>query len=532
MVAHCPACHDPSAICQVSLAGKWLEVRGSELSAGGLGDEIRRSGAVHVACGAQRRFPGNPFLLAQEVESLYCVRYATDRPGHDGCLGIFGRQGGQRYEAIEQVCTLFAAAFSAETRREAMERQMTALFEHSPNALLIVDQKGEIVRANRQVSELFGWAAEELEGRPMGVLIPAAYRAEHAVQHGEYFHAPTLRRMGIRPPGETRGLRKDGSEVVIDVAVSPIPLPGETLVAAAVMDLTERVQQDRQREQLQGQLIEASRLAGMADLATGVLHNIGNVLNSVNVSASLIVRELESGPLESLKRLAALLDEHRANLELFFRDDACAARIPTFLAHVCSAFEAQQTHIRREFQGIRENIEHIKGVVSAQQSMAKVAGVSMEIALPEFLQQACQLARSAWGGGEGPVETVVPEGIVPLMSDKVKILQILVNLLKNARDSVLQQQPAEPKIIFSVAEEPGWVIFTVADNGVGIEPSRLTQIFQFGRSTKPSGHGFGLHHSANAATELAGSLQVESGGVGKGATFRLRVPRPDLGGTP
>lgn len=126
--------------------------------------------------------------------------------------------------------------------------------------------------------------------------------------------------------------------------------------------------------QAQAQLVETSRQAGMAEIATGVLHNVGNVLNSVNVSVTLLGDRVRHSKRATLTRVCALLESHRANLGEFLTSDPKGQLVPELLSNLAAVLEEEQGVIQSELKGLVKNVEHIKEIVSMQQSYARVAG--------------------------------------------------------------------------------------------------------------------------------------------------------------
>jgi C4-dicarboxylate-specific signal transduction histidine kinase len=167
------------------------------------------------------------------------------------------------------------------------------------------------------------------------------------------------------------------------------------------------------------------------------------------------------------------------------------------------------------------NIEHIKVIVASQQSHVKPGGVIETFEVRELVDDALKF--NAGGAHAIDVVTALDE-MPPLTIDRHKVMQIVINLLANARDAVAMNEAGERRIAVGARRSGGNAEITVEDNGCGIAPENLERIFHLGFTTKPTGHGLGLHYSACAARELDGSLRVRSGGVGRGAAFVLVLP--------
>ncbi len=292
----------------------------------------------------------------------------------------------------------------------------------------------------------------------------------------------------------------------------------------ATRDVTELKEAQEKLEDTHKRLSHASRMAGMAEVATDILHNVGNVLNSVNVSCSMVMGRLQESPAANLARIPQLLKEQTGKLDAFLTTDPKGKKIPDYLGALAKVIEEQRTFALGELEQLRQHIDHIKQVVAMQQNYAKVAGLEEQVAAVDLIEDSLRLNASAMVRHR--VELIRDfETVPPLVVDKHKVLQILVNLVSNAKYAV-SASPREDKLVTVRVRRvsPELLQIQVADNGVGIAPENLTRVFAHGFTTRPDGHGFGLHSGAIAAKELGGSLTVQSDGPGHGATFTLELP--------
>jgi signal transduction histidine kinase/HAMP domain-containing protein len=274
----------------------------------------------------------------------------------------------------------------------------------------------------------------------------------------------------------------------------------------------------------QQELLVASREAGMAEVATGVLHNVGNVLNSVNVSTTLIREKLQRSGILTLGKLRGLLEQHEADIGAFLTSDPKGKLVPGFLIQLSRSLEKEQAALQEEHEQLALNVEHIKEVVSMQQNYARVSGFLEQVSVSKLLDDALQL--NAAGLKRHGITVLRQYSEVPPMTvDKHKVLQILVNLVHNAKYALDESTNGEKRLTVGISiNGDERVKITVADNGVGIAPENLTRIFSHGFTTRKHGHGFGLHSGANAAREMGGQLIAFSDGRDRGATFTLELP--------
>jgi len=288
--------------------------------------------------------------------------------------------------------------------------------------------------------------------------------------------------------------------------------------------LTSRARVERELAESNLNLITASRHAGMAEVATGVLHNVGNVLNSVNVSATLIHDQLRRSQLSTLAKVAQLLGEQEADLGGFFSTDPRGRRLPGFIKAISDQLQVEQATLLDEAQSLTSDVEHIKEIVSMQQSYSKLSGVVEPVPPMQMIEDALRMKAAALERHQIEIVRDFSE-VPPVVVDRHKVIQILVNLLGNAKHAITDHAGLERKIILRLHNGPdNRVRIEVQDTGTGIAAENLTRVFQYGFTTKKDGHGFGLHSGANAAREMNGSLTVASAGPGCGTTFTLELP--------
>jgi ligand-binding sensor domain-containing protein/signal transduction histidine kinase len=277
------------------------------------------------------------------------------------------------------------------------------------------------------------------------------------------------------------------------------------------------------REHLHRQLMDASRRAGMAEVATGVLHNVGNVLNSVNTSAGVLSEHLRSSKVTGVARVSEMLEEHKGDLGNFFAQADRGPRLIDYLKMLSIHLADDQSVVLKELHELTRNIDHIKEIVAMQQNYAKAAGVVERLSVTLLVEDALRMHTGALARHSVRVVKEFQE-VPEIEVDKHKVIQILINLISNAKYAV--DSAADGKILTVGIRRSGddRILIFVRDNGMGVTQENLTRIFAHGFTTRKTGHGFGLHSGALAAKEMGGSLIVESEGPGKGATFTLELP--------
>jgi PAS domain S-box-containing protein len=290
-------------------------------------------------------------------------------------------------------------------------------------------------------------------------------------------------------------------------------------------DITRQKLDAEQLDKLNRQLMSTSRLAGMAEVATGVLHNVGNVLNSVSVAATVVAERLRQSKIDKLQRATAMLRDKNGDLAEFLTNDPKGKVLPNYLATVADQMAGERTKLVAKMDSLGKHVEHIKEIVAMQQSYAKVSGVYETLSVAALVEDGLRMNAAAFDRHGVNIVREFAQNIPPVCVDRHKVLQILVNVLRNAKYAMDEQDPPVKRLVVRVGMAgPDRVKIVVADNGIGIPAENLTRIFNHGFTTRETGHGFGLHSGANAAKEMGGTLTAHSDGLGKGAEFALELP--------
>jgi C4-dicarboxylate-specific signal transduction histidine kinase len=290
---------------------------------------------------------------------------------------------------------------------------------------------------------------------------------------------------------------------------------------AGEIAVRERVEAELTRTR--SQLHEASRLAASAELTNNVLHNVGNVLVSVNVSASLIADRVKDSNISQLARVVAMFGEHASDLGNFIMYDPRGKRTPEFLARLSHVLHREHEDMLQEVAALRTNLDRICEIVAAQQSNTKLAGNRALLDPRDLVEDALRLSFDQ--SGTHGIDVVRDFAEVPsLVIEKHKVIEILENLLLNAKAACAESRRPDPRLTIRVAACDSQISIGVSDNGIGILPENLPRIFTHGFTTKKNGHGFGLHSAVLAAKAMGGALKVHSDGPGCGATFTLELP--------
>jgi signal transduction histidine kinase len=297
-----------------------------------------------------------------------------------------------------------------------------------------------------------------------------------------------------------------------------------------VAERTKSLHQEMEKsEKLSKELIVAARQVGMAEVATNVLHNVGNVLNSINVSAAMVVENLKKSRLVDLVKVAELIKTHEKDLANFVTQDSKGQHLPEFIGSLTEVLQSEQGVFLSELVNLTKLIDNVKEIVEMQQTLSGNFMLKEKVSLIDLLDKSIKI-----GGNDLDRYGIELKrdyaDIAPVQLDVNKLMQVLVNLVSNGRDS-LEKSTAKHKILsISIFDsKEGKIKIKVEDNGLGIPLENLTKVFSYGFTTKENGHGFGLHASALAIQQMGGTLTVSSDGVGKGASFVIELPIADGG---
>jgi signal transduction histidine kinase len=277
----------------------------------------------------------------------------------------------------------------------------------------------------------------------------------------------------------------------------------------------------------QSELVTTARRAGMAQIANNVLHNVGNVLNSVNTSAGLVSSRMRDSKSHWLVKSIQLMNENATNLSVFLTHDEKGKVLPGYLSKLVAALVAEQESIITELGSLTKSVDHIKDIVATQQTYAGKTSVIEAVQVADLLEDALRI--NAAEMTRHRVTTVKDySDVPPLLLDKHLVLQILVNLIGNANQAMgtLSEPPHRMTLQMDLDNHTDGhrLRIRVEDDGEGIAPQNMARLFEHGFTTRKNGHGFGLHSCALAAKEMGGTLTAHSDGPGQGAVFTLELP--------
>ena len=270
--------------------------------------------------------------------------------------------------------------------------------------------------------------------------------------------------------------------------------------------------------------VSLSRKAGMAEVAAGVLHNVGNAMTNVNVLADTLTSKLAKSAAPRLSKVSALLTEHQSDLPGFFGSGHPGQQIPSYIAQLANHLHDELADYQQDLTGLREGLQHVKEIVASHQGIASSSNFIEQAELGDVIAKAILIIAASLQKHNVSVAVEV-QPPVPVSCDRSKLSQVLVNLIANAKEAMVCANTPRPCITIRGGRgENGTAFIEVRDNGPGVSPEHKDKLFSKGFTTKPDGHGIGLHVSWLAIREMNGTLDMIGTSKDGGATFRLELP--------
>jgi two-component system sensor kinase FixL len=394
------------------------------------------------------------------------------------------------------------------------------LIERSNDCIFAVEPKwGRFMDVNNRACDSLGYTQKELINevtfKNIDESLPDDYswhkQIEDLEQKGDIVKEAQYR-------------RKDGTSFFVETSLKFVTQEKQDYIIAIARDITERKRSEAKLKAAQEKLLETARKVGMAEVATGVLHNVGNVLNSVSVTAESIQKRIRKSKVSYLCDAVHLFEEHSNDLSAFLTNEEQGKKIPLFLANLSNELIEEQEKCLESLEELTRHVQHVADIIQLQQSYSKTKGLTEPASIMELIDDAVKINAEAISRNK--IEVRRSYANLPIMLlDRHKVLQILTNLISNAIYALSKGSDKEKILSLSVHEfKEGYIKIEVCDNGIGIPAENLTRIFEHGFTTKEKGHGFGLHSTALSINELNGSIRVRSEGPGKGAMFTIELP--------
>jgi signal transduction histidine kinase len=291
------------------------------------------------------------------------------------------------------------------------------------------------------------------------------------------------------------------------------------------LEIAERRRVERELVSANALTYAISHRAGMAEVANSVLHNVGNVLNSANVSALILYEQHKTTSLKDFPLAISLMTAHQNDLAQYLLQDPLGRQLPDYLKLLAEVWEAEYSNAIKELEQLMLSMQHIKEIVARQQSLSGQGGLKVRMNLKEVLHDAISLLAVQLKESEIEVTCQVGDAVW-WTGDRIKLTQIILNVVMNGQQAIMASVERNiRKLQIQVSQSLDHTLrIDFTDNGIGMAEETLTGLFSYGFTTKENGHGLGLHSSAVAAHEMGGTLTAQSDGMYLGSTFSLTLP--------
>src|SRR5512133_74622 len=274
----------------------------------------------------------------------------------------------------------------------------------------------------------------------------------------------------------------------------------------------------------QKELVEKAHLAGMADIASGTLHNVGNLLNSVKASLETMNGIIANAPDNDFKKANKILRDEMETSSALIDQNSRLGKLFRYYLLLEESFCESRNGLDENIKRLSEMVNAIGDVIAAQQNYAGAGGFSEKVTMSEIVEDA--LIMQSGSIKRHGISIIRDYHDMPQVTvQKIKLMHVYINLIKNAKDAMLENPPDKRLLTISIQEDNNDILVSFTDVGCGIEPQNLNKILSPNFTTKKGGHGLGLHSSANFLKEMNGKIWAESNGIGTGAKFICRLAK-------
>jgi PAS domain S-box-containing protein len=429
---------------------------------------------------------------------------------------MFNKEEDDLLDAVAEWLGSIAERIRAEEKLQLFRN----LIERSNDYIFAVEPKwGRILDVNTRACDSLGYTRKELLNMMTITDIEAPSPDDPPWQK----QIEVLRSKGdIVKEGRYR--RKNGTTFFVEASLKLVTQEKQDYIIAIARDITERKRAEIKLKTAQEELLKTAREVGMAEVATGVLHNVGNVLNSVNVTAGSIQKRVRQSKISYLADVVKLFEEHSDDLGGFMTTEEQGRKLPVFVTYLHKELLDEQERCLESLEALTKHIQHMAEIIQLQQSHSKSKGLIVPTSVKELVEDAVQINAELITQNKVEVKREIKD-LPTLLLDRHKVLQILTNLISNAIYAVSKNTQGDKVLKISASKtKRDYVRIQVRDNGIGIPEENLTRIFEHGFTTRENGHGFGLHSTALSVNELNGSIQAQSDGPNKGAVFTVDLP--------
>lgn len=401
---------------------------------------------------------------------------------------------------------------------QSLARLKTAI-EQSMDGIAVADKFGNIIFVNQAWANMHGREMEDLIGSQWDIF----HSSKQITEEVQPFIEKVIQKG--ENEGEVGHIRKDGTEFPTWMSFSILKdeLGKDFGLVGIARDITKQKAAEEELAAAQKELISRAHRAGMADIATGTLHNVGNILNSVKTSSHVIFDIVNSDTMNGYKKANEMLRDNIEQLETFICQNPKGLKLMRYYLKLEDVLDEREEKIKEHLQRLKDKVDAISDVIAAQQSYAGNRSLAEFYFLPDIIDDALTMQSNSMERYHIQIEKQF-QPVPKVKVQKTKLVHILINLIRNAKDAMMDIPAENRKLTLAVTQKNGNIFIKAIDTGVGIEKEIIDKIFSHGFTTKKTGHGFGLHSSANYMSEMGGRMWAESKGENQGATIVLCFP--------
>lgn len=358
------------------------------------------------------------------------------------------------------------------------EARLASVFDTAVDGIVVINDRGQVLAFNKACEKLFGYEAIDLLGRNVSRIMPADYAREHDSYVQNYLDTGEKKIIGIGR--EVQGRHKDGTVFPIELSVGEAATPAGRQFIGILRDLRQRKQIEERLSKAQAQLLHMTRMSAMDEMGAAIAHELNQPLTAVLLYLQSVSRKAKTdGSVE-----------------------------PNILGVIEKAV--------REAERAGEIIQRMRQLVE------KKAPARETINVADLVRNCLEMAELGSGEGASFLKGDVAGNLPPLAADPVQIRQVLINLLRNAREAVADVE--NKKVTLSVRRDRNVLEFRVTDNGPGVPDDVTDSLFKAFSGKKQKGVGLGLAISRSIAQNHGGDLKLEPRPEEGGASFLLTLP--------
>ncbi|QFT01222.1 Sensor protein FixL [Labrenzia sp. THAF191b] len=358
------------------------------------------------------------------------------------------------------------------------EARLASVFDTAADGIVVINDRAQVLAFNKACERLFGYEAADLLGRNVNRIMPAEYANAHDHYVNNYLTTGHKKIIGIGR--EVQARHKDGTVFPIELSVGEAWTPAGRQFIGILRDLRSRRQMEDRLAKTQAQLLHMTRISALDEMGAAIAHELNQPLTAV------------------LLYLQSVSRKTRADKSL-----------DPFIIEVIDKAVREAERAGEIIQRMRQLVE-------------KKTPNRQTIEVRDFVTSCLEMAELGSGNGRSIMKAEIARGLPPLMADPVQIRQILINLLRNAREAVCEQ--ADRKVVLAVCRNGDRLEFRVTDNGPGVPEELVDNLFRAFTGAKHKGVGLGLAISRSIAQNHGGDLRLEKGANGRGASFVLSLP--------